>query len=194
MRKIGRDRPFDVRSGRGYKLHISNCVLEIVYVRGQLPAVVEIGMSNERIETTWPTEADIDQIIAGADRVVVLIMPRDVGKSPDAPRGQSSVIARADVAAEWQDGAFHVFKRWDLPAGDVYLVWSNEHRRWWGPFHNGYVQRLSEAGRYSLSEALAICRQALGTAGHLGTFAEIPVRERDVQEFIKDSMIPGELV
>ena len=67
-------------------------------------------MAGERIETSWPNAADIEQITAGADRVVVLIMPRDVGRQPGAPRGHSELIGRADIAAEWADGAFHVFK------------------------------------------------------------------------------------
>jgi hypothetical protein len=65
-----------------------------------------------------------------------------------------------------------------------YLVWSNEHGRWWGPGHRGYVKSMRRAGRYSRAEALAICRGALGTAGHLGMLAEIPVRLDDVQEFL----------
>lgn len=51
--------------------------------------------------------------IEGPHTVVVLIMPRNMGKHPDAPRGHSAVIARADVAAEWEDGKFHIFKSRD---------------------------------------------------------------------------------
>ena len=77
---------------------------------------------------------------------------------------------------------------------DVYLVWSNEYRAWWSPFHAGYVKRVSDAGRYTRDEALAICRNALGTAGHMGIFAELPVRLRDVEDFVRGQMIPGRLV
>lgn len=74
---------------------------------------------------------------------------------------------------------------------DNYLVWSNEHHRWWGHGHCGYVLKVSEAGRYSREAALSICRQALGTAGHIGMLAELPVREDDVLEFLAGAMIPA---
>lgn len=69
----------------------------------------------------------------------------------------------------------------------MYLIWSNEHRAWWGPGECGYVPQLSKAGRYTRERAIDICRNALGTAGHLGQLgqlAEIPVRLEDVKEFL----------
>ena len=75
-----------------------------------------------------------------------------------------------------------------------YLVWSNEHRAWWGPFHAGYVKRVSDAGRYTRQQALDICQRALGTAGQMGIFAELPVRLRDVEDFVRGQMIPGRLM
>jgi hypothetical protein len=74
--------------------------------------------------------------------------------------------------------------------GEDYLIWSNEHRAWWGPGHHGYVRELSRAGRYSRPNALDICRKALGTAGHMGMLAEIPVLESDVQEFLRGALVP----
>lgn len=63
-----------------------------------------------------------------------------------------------------------------------YLVWSNEHRAWWGPAGRGYVRRVSEAGRYSWPEALAICSRAIpGDAERFGLLPELPVRLADVQ-------------
>jgi hypothetical protein len=41
-----------------------------------------------------------------------------------------------------------------------YLIWSNEHRAWWGPGYRGYVQIISHAGRYKLTEATVICTNA----------------------------------
>ena len=41
-----------------------------------------------------------------------------------------------------------------------YLVWSNEHRAWWGPNYQGYLLTISHAGRYSLREATIICTNA----------------------------------
>ena len=76
----------------------------------------------------------------------------------------------------------------------MYFIWSNEHKGWWGPNHCGYAKRLSDAGQYSRAEALAICQRALGTALHIGMFAEIPVRVEDVREFLKGAILPEGLV
>ncbi len=77
---------------------------------------------------------------------------------------------------------------------NYYLVWSNEHRAWWGSHETGYVRRLRDAGRYSREDALRICRNALGSATGIGMFAELPVREDDVGEFIRGQMLLGELL
>lgn len=55
------------------------------------------------------------------------------------------------------------FKRARLERRSVteqWLVWSNEHRAWWGPGRHGYTTLTDRAGRYSLDEATAICAQA----------------------------------
>lgn len=74
-----------------------------------------------------------------------------------------------------------------------YLVWSNEHRAWWGRDHTGYTTSLSAAGRYSRDEALRICGRALGTALHIGVLAELPVRAEDVKAFLAGGLIPAGL-
>lgn len=76
----------------------------------------------------------------------------------------------------------------------MYLIWSNEHRAWWGPNERGYVRSLALAGRYSRMIALAICRRAIPTALHIGVIAEIPVREEDVAEFLEGQLIPQFIV
>src|SRR5262245_20645190 len=38
-----------------------------------------------------------------------------------------------------------------------YLVWSNEHRAWWGKNQWGYVEHIDEAHRFSRGEALEVC-------------------------------------
>lgn len=68
---------------------------------------------------------------------------------------------------------------------DIYLVWSNEHKAWWGPAYHGYVEGLRKAGRYTRSQALAICRDAIPTAMHVGIISEIPVRLVDVVDFLR---------
>lgn len=64
-----------------------------------------------------------------------------------------------------------------------FLIWSNEHGAWWGPDRCGYVRSLGKAGRYSESEALGICANAIpGTSRILGLLPELPVAESHVVE------------
>lgn len=42
----------------------------------------------------------------------------------------------------------------------MYLIWSNEHKAWWGHGHSGYTNRIENAGHYSEKEALEICNGA----------------------------------
>lgn len=39
----------------------------------------------------------------------------------------------------------------------IYLVWSNEHRTWWGPDNSGYTGDVWAAGRYDEAAASQIC-------------------------------------
>lgn len=39
----------------------------------------------------------------------------------------------------------------------LWLVWSNEHRAWWGPNGRNYYWGIESAGRYTLAEAQKIC-------------------------------------
>lgn len=41
-----------------------------------------------------------------------------------------------------------------------WLVWSNEHLRWWKPNRLGYCERRADAGLYSFDEACLIVRDA----------------------------------
>lgn len=53
----------------------------------------------------------IDELVRKAGGgLVLLIMPRDLGKHPDSPRGHSAAWARADIVAEWIDGEFQICK------------------------------------------------------------------------------------
>lgn len=73
----------------------------------------------------------------------------------------------------------------------TYLIWSNEHRGWWGIGERGYDRHLAKAGRYSRERAIEICRQAIPTAMHIGMISEIPVRLEDVHAFLEGGMIPA---
>jgi hypothetical protein len=78
-------------------------------------------------------------------------------------------LARLVHAEEERGGAM---------SADTYLVWSHEHSAWWGPGRNGYVRRLSQAGRYSRAVALDICCTALPGSHAL---PELPVRLEDIE-------------
>lgn len=41
-----------------------------------------------------------------------------------------------------------------------YLIWSNEHKAWWGPNSQGYTTCMQRAGRYSREAAISICNGA----------------------------------
>lgn len=40
-----------------------------------------------------------------------------------------------------------------MPEAADHVIWSRDHRAWWGPNRGGYYTDLSQAGRYTLSEA-----------------------------------------
>lgn len=63
----------------------------------------------------------------------------------------------------------------EISAKPAYLIWSNEHRAWWGPGRRGYVKRIADAGRYSESAALEICTNALPGRRGDEPLPEIPV-------------------
>jgi hypothetical protein len=42
----------------------------------------------------------------------------------------------------------------------LWVIWSEEHRAWWGAARWGYVVRLTDAGRYTEAEAREIVKQA----------------------------------
>lgn len=69
---------------------------------------------------------------------------------------------------------------------DPYLIWSHEHSAWWGANRRGYTRRLSEAGRYTHIEAVAICVKSIpGTAQRMEALPELPVRLADVDVMMK---------
>jgi hypothetical protein len=47
-----------------------------------------------------------------------------------------------------------------LPPAGEWLIWSNEHRGYWRGDQLGYTEEVSEAGRFSLVEAIEICERA----------------------------------
>lgn len=64
---------------------------------------------------------------------------------------------RAIEVADLQVAAHHSSTASEKQAHE-WLIWSNEHRAWWGPGRCGYPEKVSAAGRYTLTEARDICR------------------------------------
>jgi hypothetical protein len=62
-----------------------------------------------------------------------------------------------------------------------YLIWSNEHRAWWGKNSQGYVRSVLKAGMYSRDEAIDICKNALSGSGDIPN--ELPVSLADADDF-----------
>jgi hypothetical protein len=50
---------------------------------------------------------------------------------------------------------------------ELWLIWSNEHRAWWRANSCGYTQLAVDAGRYTMDEAVKICRAADYRSGSL---------------------------
>lgn len=67
-----------------------------------------------------------------------------------------------------------------------YLVWSNEHRAWWGPNNAGYYGSIDAAGRYTRADALKICVNARGGRRYNENPSEIPVLLSDAEVFWPD--------
>lgn len=65
------------------------------------------------------------------------------------------------------------------------MIWSNEHRAWWGPGERGYVREVSRAGRYSLARAIEVVTAAqfgrtFSDGAPVGPPPEVIVRLADV--------------
>jgi len=60
---------------------------------------------------------------------------------------------------------------------DNYLIWSNQHRAWWGPNGCGYTTDHAGAGRYSREDAIFHSASAPHAKG---APEEVPVREADL--------------
>lgn len=60
-----------------------------------------------------------------------------------------------------------------------YLVWSNEHRAWWGPDHRGYTRVIERAGRYDRDEAFSIASKRGGGWEREANPDEIAIPEAD---------------
>jgi len=73
----------------------------------------------------------------------------------------------------------------EIPTTPDYLVWSSEHDAWWRPNRCGYTLNLPQAGRYTRTEALAICRDARDGIREGRALTELPVRVADLTEMME---------
>lgn len=67
---------------------------------------------------------------------------------------------------------------------EQYLIWSNEHKAWWGPNGNGYVRRVENAGSYSRIDAMNICFNAMPGRSGSRPLQEIPILYSDIDEML----------
>jgi hypothetical protein len=72
-----------------------------------------------------------------------------------------------------------------MPDEPLYLVWSHERGAWWRTGGIGYTRRLSEAGRMTREQAVAIATKAIpGNAARYEALPELPIRLEDVREMV----------
>jgi hypothetical protein len=93
----------------------------------------------------------------------------------------TELVTTGDFTAPKSEGnVFHTgLPIYEIAPPDLYVIWSNEHSRWWGHSMRGYVSSLAEAGRYERAIAMEIARKArVGWDGKAPP-NEIPVREVD---------------
>lgn len=64
----------------------------------------------KEVETPSPSEEEVQLPDMPQGATVLLIMPRNLGRNPSAPRGHSAMFAKADIVAEWYDGRWHIVK------------------------------------------------------------------------------------
>ncbi len=69
----------------------------------------------------------------------------------------SEAFETAEKMAGWRNGNHG---RWKREARVDWLIWSDKHGSWWRPDRAGYTRLISEAGRYTYAEALALCGPA----------------------------------
>lgn len=109
-------------------------------------------------------------------------MPHDLDLPRDVSGEIYDAIAAVVVAEPGPDRLRRIEDlRWAVVRNtDTYLVWSNEHRRWWGRL-DGYTPSLGDARVMSHDEALRTCVNAIpGTASRMGMLPELPVRLIDL--------------
>ncbi len=68
---------------------------------------------------------------------------------------------------------------------ETYVIWSHEHKQWWGRNHCGYVEEIEDAGIYSRAEAIDI------TFDHVPAGEEVAIPHMYVRNYINSGNIHG---
>lgn len=88
-----------------------------------------------------------DALLAGLGDIVT--------QHPKFDRAQSLSFALGVARARGRD-----VDKTGSPSPTLFLIWSFEHQKWWGPDEDGYTDLAGDAGRYPLERALKICTDA----------------------------------
>lgn len=132
---------------------------EIDDLHAHLCAITGVIPAEERARQSAPAMTASHNSGEGEPSVKPAYTGADTGVSPCDP---------SDPRPIWEQGLADSFTTSggidNLPIesakSDLWLVYSNEHRAWWGPGHHGYTTDTDRAGRYSHAAAAAICAQA----------------------------------
>lgn len=79
-------------------------------------------------------------------------------KAKDTPMGDAKAVANEAQAILCEQMAERIGGTGVVE--QAYLVWSQEHGRWWGSGGWGYTADIQKAGRYTKDRAETICAQA----------------------------------
>lgn len=100
-------------------------------------------------------EPTVTSAYAGAGTEVFPCDPRD-----PRPIWEQAIEGPASLADSFTESGGIDNLPIESAATSLWLVYSNEHRAFWGPGHHGYTTDTDRAGRYSQAAAAAICERA----------------------------------
>lgn len=96
---------------------------------------------------------DVERLAAVIADPAPLAGPR---RHPSWGPGHAYYAEDSETPAEWAARAVAALltgQQSPPPSTQLWLIWSNQHRMWWGPRHCGYTPQIEEAGRYTEAEA-----------------------------------------
>lgn len=75
----------------------------------------------------------------------------------------------------------------DINEKPLWLVWSNEHKAWWGPSSSGYRLKVEQAGRYTWAEALRCCESRTYSGEKMPP--EVPVPSPELEAMLSAAIV-----